>query len=916
MFKLTSIALFVVTSSCSFMSYASGSATQLHTDKDLKQALINAFSQPSGQFSIQNDDETSLEFKAHQQSADGKHIRHSQFYRGVRVYGGEVVTHHDAQNYVGSLAHRQGQIKSVSGSVVENLHVDDITANFDFKQALKYAQEQISDLEFIKDEHVELVIYPYGNDFRLAYIVTFYGETKIEPTRPEFVLDAKTAEVLNYLETLAHAKIGMGPGGNKKIGKHYFGGSMPKFNATDIGNGTCEMRDHDIRVIDMAHGTTNTTTFQFPCVENTHKEINGAYSPLNDAVYYGQATIDMFKDWFQSRALERDLVMRIHYRKDYLNAFWNGKEVTFGDGDHRVYPFTSLGVVAHEVAHGVTHQNSQLVYSGQSGGVNESFSDMTSEALECYLNQQADGSCVVDWKIGARIFKNSEAMRYLDMPSKDGRSIDHADEYQNGLGVHYSSGVFNRAFYLLATSPGWGVKKAYEVMLHANKNYWVYNGNYESLACGVTDAAKDLGYGIDAIGDAFNRVGVFACTDNKAPTIEITSPTEQSRHLVGTDIVLEAAAKDEYGQVAKVVFSINGAEYKTLTTAPFVTTWRSDVKGQYTVSATVTDNDGVSVDAQAITFNMVDPNDCNTAQWRAGQVYTQGNKVAFEGFEYTAKWWNRDQSPATNSTAWGVWKKGLECGSNSDQPNKAPMVSFISPVNNQNLELGKRVSVNLEASDTDGQVKQVVVKVNGAVLTTLTQAPYTFNWQPKTAGNQRLTAYAIDDKNLKSAMAEVLVLVQESQPEPTPNAPIIELLSPVNDDVFEQGTTLEMRVNASDKDGDLKLVTYYINDTKVDIAQAPYTAQVTLSHVGNYSVYAVATDELGLQTKSKTHTFTVKAKPTGCTIQNWRAGSVYTGGDQVSHEGFVYQAKWWTRNQNPAQYSSRWAVWKKLNKCH
>ncbi|MBQ4844697.1 Ig-like domain-containing protein [Pseudoalteromonas sp. MMG005] len=911
MFKLTPIALLVAASS--FPLYAT-QATQIHTNVELKQKLMDVFSPQQSQFSAQGNNETSLQFKAHQRSADGKHIRRSQHYRGVRVYGGEVVTHHDAENYVGALNHRQGTIKSVSGSVVENVYVDVTAPSFDESQAIEYGRQNVANIQFTNDEHAELVIYPYQESFRLAYIVTFYAETLEYPTRPELVIDAQTGEVLSQKEMLAHAKIGMGPGGNEKTGKYYFGESKAKFNATDLGNGHCAMKDRDIRVIDMEHGTTNTHTFEFPCFENTHKTINGAYSPLNDAVFYGQATLDMFHEWFDSRALSSDLVMRIHYRQDYLNAFWNGKEVTFGDGDHRVYPFTSLGVIAHEVAHGVTHQNSKLVYSAQSGGVNESFSDMTSEALECYLSEQADGSCVVDWKIGARIFKNLDAMRYLDMPSKDGRSIDHASEYKNGLDVHYSSGVFNRAFYLLSTTENWGVKKAYEVMLHANKNYWVYNGNYESLACGVTAAAKDFGYDIQAVGDAFSKVGVFACTDNKAPTIDITSPVNNSRHIVGTNIELKALAEDEYGEVSKVVFSVNGQVYKTLTSAPYTTQFQSNTKGEYVVTATVTDNEGLTVNAPTVLFNLINPSDCDTAQWRAGQVYTQGNKVAFEGFEYTAKWWNRDQSPATNANAWGVWKKGLECGSDSEQPNQAPSVRFISPnTTNSTVTMGDNVTVNLAANDIDGQVEHVKISVNGVLMTNLNTVPYRFNWQPDAVGTYRISAEAMDDKQTKSDIAAVTVVVKEA--DSTPTAPSVTLLSPSNGSVFEQGSIVPLQVSATDKDGDLKQVIYYVNGVEVVSHEGPYWANITLDSNGQYQVYAIATDALGLASQSQTHQFSVVAKPTDCELDSWRAATVYTAGKKVSHEGFIYEAKWWTRNQNPANYSSQWSVWKKLNSC-
>ncbi|WP_212751438.1 hypothetical protein [Pseudoalteromonas aurantia] len=89
MFKLTLIALLVAASSFPF--YATH-ATPIHTNVELKQKLMDYFSPQQSQFSSRGNHETSLQCKAHQRSADGKHIRRSQHYRGVRVYGGEVVT--------------------------------------------------------------------------------------------------------------------------------------------------------------------------------------------------------------------------------------------------------------------------------------------------------------------------------------------------------------------------------------------------------------------------------------------------------------------------------------------------------------------------------------------------------------------------------------------------------------------------------------------------------------------------------------------------------------------------------------------------------------------------------------------------------------------------------------------------------
>ena len=82
-------------------------------------------------------------------------------------------------------------------------------------------------------------------------------------------------------------------------------------------------------------------------------------------------------------------------------------------------------------------------------------------------------------------------MRYMDTPSRDGHSIDSADKYTDALDVHYASGVYNRLFYLMASAEGWNTRKAFDVMVKANTDYWVPEATYVSGACGILNATKD-----------------------------------------------------------------------------------------------------------------------------------------------------------------------------------------------------------------------------------------------------------------------------------------------------------------------------------------------------------------------------------------------------------------------------------------
>ena len=179
--------------------------------------------------------------------------------------------------------------------------------------------------------------------------------------------------------------------------------------------------------------------------------------------------------------------------------------MTFGDGDTMMYPLVSLGVGAHEISHGFTEQHSNLEYYGQSGGMNEAFSDMAAQAAEYYSTGKNS------WSIGGEIMKEDsgyDALRYMDLPSRDGESIDSADEYYGGLDVHYSSGVYNHLFYILASKPNWNARLAFDVMAKANMDYWTPYSTFDDGGCGIISAASDLGYSLDDIKSSLKEVAI------------------------------------------------------------------------------------------------------------------------------------------------------------------------------------------------------------------------------------------------------------------------------------------------------------------------------------------------------------------------------------------------------------------------
>lgn len=462
------------------------------------------------------DAESSLNTLAETRDANGTtHFRYQQTFRGVPIWGEHVVVTES----------KGGTMRSLFGRAVGDLASDissttpAISANraLQVAKTLTLGSRQASIV--ISNLSNKKMIYVDDNDVaHLVYVTSFFADKGAagagmlsasrkavsEPMRPFVIIDAQTGVVLKHWDGLTTSEIGTGPGGNSKTGQ-YTWGSGGKYGYLDVSQSgsTCTMNNTDVKSVNL-NGSTggSTSAFSYTCPNNTYKAINGAYSPINDAHYFGGVIQDMYSAYTGGKALTFQLIMRVHYGSQYENAFWDGSTMSFGDGKNTFYPLTSVDVAGHEVSHGYTEQHSNLTYSGQSGGMNEAFSDMGGEATEYYWKGSND------FLVGPEIFKGSGALRYMANPPQDGGSIDNASNYSNGLDVHYSSGVYNKAFYKLATSSGWNTPNAFKVFARANALYWTPSSTFNSGACGVETAATDLGLSAAAVTTAFSSVGV------------------------------------------------------------------------------------------------------------------------------------------------------------------------------------------------------------------------------------------------------------------------------------------------------------------------------------------------------------------------------------------------------------------------
>jgi Zn-dependent metalloprotease/plastocyanin len=446
------------------------------------------------------------------------HYRYQQTFNGVPVWGIRTV-----------ISKKADKVIKLHGSVVQGApnDVGNIPKKLDALAALREMQEEHraqdagAEWKFINETYGTYVYFhKKSSKARLCYVVSYFADTEHgNPSQPIFMIDVKNGKVIDSYDMLRYAWDGTGPGGNLKVGYYYYGTDYSKFGVAVAGS-TCTMNYADCRSVNLNHGTSGTTPYSYTCYENTFKEINGAYSPINDAQFFGQTVYNMYQDWYSTPVLPFQLMMRVHYSTNYENAFWNGSSMTFGDGYTTFYPLVSLDVSAHEVAHGFTENHSGLIYSSQSGGINESYSDMAGEAAKYYMRDTNDFMCGYD------IFKNpSGALRYLYDPPLDGISIDHVDDYYEGMDVHYSSGVFNKAFYLIAVSPGWTTRMSFDIFTRANMVYWTPGTTFQQGAEGALDAALDLGYSCGDVVTAFATVGITLTCPGPPVAGFVGSPT-------------------------------------------------------------------------------------------------------------------------------------------------------------------------------------------------------------------------------------------------------------------------------------------------------------------------------------------------------------------------------------------------------
>ncbi|WP_329324531.1 M4 family metallopeptidase [[Kitasatospora] papulosa] len=429
------------------------------------------------------------------------HTRYERTYASLPVLGGDLVTHTAAD----------GKSKGVDKATDARISVPST------QPKLKAAAS------------ARKVVWAGDGKPALAFETVREGVQKDgTPSRLHIITDATTGKKLHSFEAVETG-----------TGNSQYSGQVTL--STTKGGSGFELTDGDRgghKTYDLGQGQTGTGDPVTDADDTWGDGTGGDRQTAAVDAHYGAATTwDFYKNELGRDGIAGDgkaAYSRVHFGTGYVNAFWDDSCfcMTYGDGADDKSALTAIDVAGHEMSHGLTAATANLDYSGESGGLNEATSDIFGTSVEFFADNTTDPG---DYLIGEKIDINGDGtpLRYMDKPSKDGGSADYWDAGVGDLDVHYSSGVANHFFYLLAegsgaktiggvdydsptsdgsTVTGIGRQKAYQIWYKALSVYMTSSTDYAGARDATEKAATDL-FGADsaelaAVGAAWNGVNV------------------------------------------------------------------------------------------------------------------------------------------------------------------------------------------------------------------------------------------------------------------------------------------------------------------------------------------------------------------------------------------------------------------------
>ncbi|MFZ3579828.1 M4 family metallopeptidase [Virgibacillus sp. DJP39] len=448
------------------------------------------------------------------------HYEFTQSVEGVPVYGARFTIHTDEKDIVTAITgnvhpnaaqeldHNLKADLSEKDAILQAWKSIDLTKKeTKVEKADKNALKESSNLpnSSVKNtaEKAELVVYSEKDTSKLAYHVELQFIYP-EPGNWQIFIDAKDGSVVDsYNAVMDGATTGYGYGvlgDYKELNTYLSNGSYFLYDVTNPMSG----------VIETFTANNGTSLPGYRSVDSDNAFTAYSQGADVDAHAYADKVYDYFYNTFGRNSFDGNgstIRSTVHYGSNYNNAFWNGQQMVYGDGDGSTFnPLSgALDIVAHELTHAVTDYSADLVYQDQPGALNESMSDVFSVFVERE-----------DYLLGEDVYTpgtSGDALRSLSNPPAYGQP-DHMDDYvytssDNG-GVHTNSGIPNKAGYYTVNSIG--VVKAENIYYRALTVYLSPYSNFSDTRSALLQSAADYyGYGSEynAVASAWDNVGVY-----------------------------------------------------------------------------------------------------------------------------------------------------------------------------------------------------------------------------------------------------------------------------------------------------------------------------------------------------------------------------------------------------------------------
>ncbi len=449
------------------------------------------------------------EFRSETDAIGYTHRRFKIYSNNVELYNKVIVSHGTNGKLVsinGDLSPitKSGSAFTLSEKQALGFALNKINARkykWENKEEEAHMRRALNQPEFSYAPKGKKILFEKGKSNISAYVFTIYAEEPLY--KAKVVVDATTGAILSEENLICTADV-PGTAQTKYSGTQSItcdqNGAVYSLKETQRGNG---IETYNLNYT-ANYGAANTFTNASATWTGT-----GADQGARDAHWGAEKTYDYFFNQHNRNSIDGNgfkLMSYVHYNTNYANAFWDGTKMTYGDGNGTsTYIFTTLDICGHEITHGLTSNSSNLVYNGESGALNESYSDIFGILIENYGRPTN-----WNWRMGEDMTANGNGIRNMLNPAQFADPDTYGGQFwytgtaDNG-GVHTNSGVSNFWFYLLSmggsgtndlaqayTVNGLGLTQAAQIAFRALTLYYTPNTNYANARILSIQAAKDL----------------------------------------------------------------------------------------------------------------------------------------------------------------------------------------------------------------------------------------------------------------------------------------------------------------------------------------------------------------------------------------------------------------------------------------